>query len=366
MRFVIQLKDLLPPLQKVASAAETKQTMLILSNILIETTQNFLTLKATDLELELCSRIALDHDTTPGRVTVSAKKLMDICRTLPDTSEIECVVKDHKLVLKAGNSRFSLNTIPAEEFPSVDEEASDFEITLQERELRYLLETTYYAMAQQDVRYYLNGLYLSIEKGSVKTVATDAHRLALAYIEFSGIDNRHYEILIPRKGVLELMRLLTDTGDSITLSLNSNHLRVVGRKITFSTKLIDSRFPDYRRVIPEHGNKVIELLRDDFKDALTRASVLSNEKYRGVRLQLSENTLRVTANNPEQETAEDILPVSYQGEELVIGFNVTYLLDVLNHLKSDVVRLIFSDSASSILVETDDRKRVNVVMPMRL
>ena len=300
-----------------------------------------------------------------GDITVPARKLVDICKSLPDSSQIEFSVDSGKAMVKAGRGRFTLSTLPATEFPSVDESAGDQTLEVAQSVVKRLIDRTAFAMAQQDVRYYLNGMLLELKAGRLRMVATDGHRLALCTAN-EAVSTGDAAIIIPRKGVLELSRLL-DTDESIRLVIGSNHIRAANQQFTFTSKLVDGKFPEYERVLPKSADKTVIGQRLELRQAFTRTAILSNEKYRGVRLKLSADTLDITANNPEQEQAEEVVAVEYQGEELEVGFNVSYLLDVLSVLDGDQIRLSLSDSASSALLEeADEGDSLYVVMPMRL
>jgi len=235
------------------------------------------------------------------------------------------------------------------------------------RQLRKLLDDTAFSMANQDVRYYLNGLLFEVDNGTLRTVATDGHRLALSSLELTGASGQQKQVIIPRKGVLELMRLLASDDQLVRISIGQNHVRLMDQLFSFSSKLIDGRFPDYRRVLPRHSTRQVTAHRSVLKDACVRASILSNEKYRGVRFTLNSGDLQIVANNPEHEQAEEVIEVEYQGEQLEIGFNVGYVLDVLNTLSTDLVIMHMSDANASTLVEgVGNPGSLYVVMPMRL
>jgi DNA polymerase-3 subunit beta len=305
-----------------------------------------------------------------GDVTVPARKLVDICKSLPEGSNIEFSVEGGKATVKAGRSRFTLSTLPAADFPAVEANAGDISLEMEQALVKQLIDGTAFAMAQQDVRYYLNGLYFEVLGGRLRVVATDGHRLALATAP-QRVEATDLGVIIPRKGVLELSRLLEGT-TSIALSIGTNHIRATTEQFTFTSKLVDGKFPDYERVIPKNPDKLVVGDRAELKQAFTRTAILSNEKYRGVRLRLSQNSLDITANNPEQEQAEEVVAVEYSGAEMEIGFNVSYLLDVLSVLSQAQVRLCLSDEASSALLEhaqppsDQEPERLYVVMPMRL
>lgn len=365
MKFSISRDALIKPLNLVAGVVERRQTLPILSNVLLSLEGKQLSLTGTDLEVELVGRVELASSGVDGEVTVPARKLVDICKTLPDGSEIEFTVEAGKATVKAGRSRFTLSTLPASEFPSVEEAQGELSLQLPQALVKRLIERTAFAMAQQDVRYYLNGMLLEIKSGRLRMVATDGHRLALCTAP-EAVDAGDAAVIIPRKGVLELSRLL-DGDENVRLVIGSNHVRASNEQYTFTSKLVDGKFPEYERVLPKSPDKAVIGDRLELKQAFTRTAILSNEKYRGVRLKLSNDALEITANNPEQEQAEEIVTVEYQGDNLEVGFNVSYLLDVLSVLDGNKVRLSLADSASSALLEeAESGDSLYVVMPMRL
>jgi DNA polymerase-3 subunit beta len=341
--------------------------MPVLSNVLLVAEGNTLTLTGTNIEVELVSRVTPVHIDQPGQITVPARKLSDICRALGENTEIELELTGDRLHLRCGASHFTLSTLPAEHFPNVEDEAESFRLELPQKELGRMFDATSFAMAQQDVRYYLNGLLLEVDDANVRTVATDGHRLAMAYLALSTGCPELRQVIVPRKGVLELARLLDDVETPVTLVIGDNHLRATVGSYTFTSKLIEGKFPDYKRVIPRGGDKVVLADRSMLKNTLQRAGILSHENIRGVRLNLAPDELQIFANNPDQEQAEDALSVDYQGESLQIGFNVGYLIDVMNALDDDQVKLTLSNPNSSALIESQtDSRCLYVVMPMRL
>ncbi len=370
MKFSISREALIKPLNLVAGVVERRQTLPILSNVLIVLEGKTLSLTGTDLEVELVGRVELDAAGVDGEITVPARKLVDICKSLPEGSNIEFSLDSGKATVKAGRSRFTLSTLPAADFPAVEAGEGSVALSLEQALVKQLIDGTAFAMAQQDVRYYLNGLYLEILGGRLRVVATDGHRLALATGP-ARVEAADTGVIIPRKGVLELSRLL-DGDAPLKLAIGSNHLRAANEQFTFTSKLVDGKFPDYERVIPKNADKSVIGDRAELKQAFTRTAILSNEKYRGVRLKLADDSLDITANNPEQERAEEVVAVEYGGAELEIGFNVSYLLDVLSVLDQARVRLSLSDEASSALLEhaepptEQEPERLYVVMPMRL
>lgn len=367
MKFSVSRDALLKPLNLVAGVVERRQTLPVLSNVLLNLDGNRLSITGTDLEVELVGRLALDDAGESGEITVPARKLADICKSLPDGADLQFSVADGKATVRSGRSRFTLATLPAREFPNIEDSIGTHQFTLKQSELRRLIERTGFAMAQQDVRYYLNGMYWELRAGRLRAVATDGHRLAICTYPGTLKDLEDTQVILPRKGVLELARLMQKDDDDVTVILGSNHLRATTEDFTFTSKLVDGKFPDYERVLPRSADKVLEGSRMELRQAFTRTAILSNEKYRGVRLKLLENTLEIVANNPEQEQAEESLPIAYGGDSLEIGFNVGYLLDVLGVLSGENVRFSLSDpNSSALLEETDGGDSLYVVMPMRL
>jgi len=366
MKFQIEKETLLNPLQQIIGAVEKRQTMPALSNVLIRTSDNSLTLTATDLEIELVSQVALIVD-EPGEITVPARKLLDICKSLPNEAMINFSVNDQKALVKSGRSRFSLATLPATDFPALDSINSVHEFEIPQKTLNDIIDKTAFAMAQQDVRYYLNGLMLEISSNYLRAVATDGHRLAYCEKETTADIADIKQVILPRKGVLELVRLLNDTDETAKVTLGSNHLQVEFDQLKLTSKLIDGRFPDYNRVIPTDGDNMITADREQLRQALIRASILTNEKYRGIRLILETNLIKLQAQNPDQEEADVELEIDYKGDEIEIGFNVNYMLDVLNVTQSSMVQAALRDSNSSFLITYPDQQDCKyVIMPMRL
>ena len=367
MHFTIQREALLKPLQLVAGVVERRQTLPVLSNVLLVVQGQQLSLTGTDLEVELVGRVQLEEPAEPGEITVPARKLMDICKSLPNDALIDIKVDEQKLLVKAGRSRFTLSTLPASDFPSVEESQGSLNFAVGQGKLRRLIERTSFAMAQQDVRYYLNGMLLEVSRNTLRAVSTDGHRLALCSMTAPIEQDDRHQVIVPRKGILELARLLTDPEGMVSIVLGQHHIRATTGEFTFTSKLVDGKFPDYERVLPKGGDKVVVGDRQALREAFSRTAILSNEKYRGIRLQLAAGQLKIQANNPEQEEAEEEISVDYDGSSLEIGFNVSYLLDVLGVMTTEQVRLILSDSNSSALLqEAGNDDSSYVVMPMRL
>lgn len=366
MKFKVSRNALLKPLQMVSTAAGKRQAMTILSNILLSATPESLTLTGTDLEVEMITRLGVEGSQA-GEATLPARKFVDICRALPDDAVIEVTVEGDKALVRSGKSRFSLATLPVVEFPNVDAINNPYVFTIPQRHLKGLIDKTAFAMAQQDVRYYLNGMLLEMADNTLRTVATDGHRLSMSEIGTEHNPREMVQVIVPRKAVMELSRLLEESDALVEVQIGSNHIKFTLNEVTFTSKLIDGKFPDYDRVFPKNSDKKVIANRNLLRQALTRTSILSNEKYRGIRLQLSNGLLHTLAHNPEQEEAEEELEVNYQGGELEIGFNATYLLDALSAVQSDEVQLLLSTATSACIISgIDDEKTKFVIMPMAL
>jgi len=366
MQFSIQREALLKPLQQVVGVVERRQTLPVLANLLVKVGDGKLSLTGTDLEVEMVATADAEK-LVDGEITIPARKLFDIVRALPDGSRIELKLNGDRVALSAGRSRFTLTTLPATEFPTVDEIELVEKVTLPEDVLRDLMERTAFAMANQDVRYYLNGMLLDLQEHTLRCVATDGHRLAMKETQLESSVTTRRQIIIPRKGVNELIGLLEAGDGQVELEFGRNHLRVRRGEVTFTSKLIDGRFPDYEAVIPLGADKTATLDRDVLRGALQRAAILSNEKYRGVRLELSPGKLRIVAHNPEQEEAVEEVEAETHVSDLAVGFNVGYLLDALAALRGEKARLSLRDAQSSCLVQEHDSDSArHVIMPLRL
>lgn len=366
MKFEINRETFLKPLNQVFGAVEKKQTMPALANLLIKASNNELVITATDLEIELVASIQTAID-TEGETTIPARKLLDIVKALPEESNIKLEVTNERATIRSGKSRFTLSTLTAADFPSLDEINNSKTFQLAQKDLKRMIDKTAFAMANQDVRYYLNGLMLEVSSNQIRSVATDGHRLALSTLKASVDTESQQQIIVPRKGVMELGRLLEQSDEQASIQISANHIRVSLPDLRFTSKLIDGRFPDYNRVIPQGGDMEMLVNCAAFRQSLQRASILSNEKYRGIRLTFNSDLLKIQAHNPEQEEAEEELQVQYNGSDMEIGFNVNYLVDVLNNVSGDDVSVIFKDSNSSALMkEVGSDEVLYVVMPMRL
>ena len=366
MKFTISREVLLQPLSQVVGVVERRQTLPVLANFLLSARDGNVTVTGTDMEVELISSVAADI-TQDGDITVPARKLVDIVKALPDGSNIKFSVSDDKATLSAGRSRFTLSTLPASEFPATDQVETLENITVAEATLKRMIDKTSFAMANQDVRYYLNGLLFDFSGKQLIAIATDGHRLAICDLE-SDIDiSSDRQLIVPRKGVLELSRMLTGDEDEVTLAIGRNHIRLVRGNTTFTSKLIDGRFPDYKAVVPVGADKQMLVDKSLFIHALQRAAILSNEKYKGVRLESSGSTIKIIAHNPLHEEAVEEIEAELNFDRLAVGFNVTYLLDALMAIDTELVSLELKDANSSCLVSAPDSNiNRHVVMPLKL
>lgn len=377
MNFNINREEFLQPLQLVAGAVERRHTLPILANVLLQVEgEQRLWLTGTDLEVELVANVSLSGSSiNDGKITVPAKKLLDIVRGFAEDATIFFEVEENKAVIRSGRAKYSLSTLTADDYPNLEDWQVESEFEITQQDLKALIESVQFSMAQQDVRYYLNGMSLETSDNTIRTVATDGHRLAMAINEYDDDSLPAKQVIIPRKGVMEISRLIDDSRDAVNIQLGTNHIKMQSKKFVFTSKLVDGRFPDYNRVVPKNTDKNVIVYRDVLKSAFSRAMILTNDKFKGVRLNLSSGELRITATNPEQEQAEEIVDVEYQGEELEIGFNVAYLIEALNAIDTNVVVLKLSDSNASALLhgmDVNDGKYIDkddaqyVIMPMRL
>jgi DNA polymerase-3 subunit beta len=365
MKLSASREALLKPLQAVIGVVERRQTMPILANVLLVAKDGQVAVTGTDLEVELVATVDVEVEAA-GEITVPGRKLLDICRALPESAEVSISVSGEKLNVKSGRSRFSLMTLPAAEFPRVGDINAGQSLSISQVTLSKLLDKTHFSMAQQDVRYYLNGLLLETGQKWLRAVATDGHRLALCEVELDDQKMPEQQVIVPRKGVLELQRLIGGEGE-LQIELGSNHIRIQLEHIRYTSKLIDGRFPEYERVIPQDTDNQLTADRESFRGALQRTAILSNEKYRGIRLIIKKSGLLLQAHNPEQEEAEEEVEISYSGDDIEIGFNVNYLLDAFAAIESDEIVLAVVDGNSSCLLRDPGNDECKyVVMPMRL
>ncbi|MFU8878358.1 MAG: DNA polymerase III subunit beta [Wenzhouxiangellaceae bacterium] len=365
MKFSIQREALLVPITQVVGVVERRQTLPVLANFLIEADQDGLKITGSDMEVEMVGKVAADV-AQAGSITVPARKLVDICKALPEGARLDIQLNGEKLALHAGKSRFSLATLPATEFPSGEADGDGETLRIPEDRLSWLIEKTSFAMAHQDVRHYLNGLLLEFRDNLLRAVATDGHRLALAEaaVEQTG-EGR--SLILPRKGVMELSRILGHDEEPVEVELGAKYLRVTRRGLTLTSKLIDGRFPDYEQVIPLNQENAIVVEREGAMRALQRAAILSNEKYRGVRIETGDGSIRIIAHNPQQEEATEEIEAEHNYDQLVVGFNVNYLLEGLGAIDGDKARLALKTADSSCLITALDNDNVRqVVMPLKL
>ncbi len=366
MKFSINRDKLLEPLTLACGVVERRQTSPVLANVLIVLEDNVMTLTGSDQEVEMRVRIPDVSFDESGEITVPARKLLDICKSLPEGADLNATLDGNRLAVDSGRFSSHLVTLPAVDFPTVEVPDADVTIELRVSELVRLLQRTSFAMAQQDVRYFFNGVLLEVKDGAVRLVATNGQRLASSYVE-SGTPGAH-QFIIPRKAVGELVRILGDDAEEmVQLRFTANHMQVDRAAVTLISKLIDATYPDYSRAIPDGGDKVVQADRQELKEALTRTAILSNELYRNVRLQLTAGRLDMHTNNPQQEEAEETVLLDYDGADLEIGFNVGYLIDALGAMQGEKVKLTFSDAGSACLLEDEEEtETLFVISPMVL
>ncbi len=368
MKFSISREDLLKPLQQVVGVVERRQTLPVLANVLVVLEGDKLSLTGTDLEVEIVAKTSLQQAGESGETTVPAKKLFDICKSLPDGATIQFTEKEDRLTLKSGSSRFALSTLPSTNFPNVEQGSGLLQFSCAQGIIKRLIDSTAFAMAQQDVRYYLNGMLWEAQAGQLRSVATDGHRLAMCTKDVDTGAADKVTAIVPRKGIMELSRMLADNPEKeVQVTIGDKHVQVSTPEFLFTSKLVDGKFPDYDRVLPKGGANILFGNRMMLRQAFSRASILSNEKYRGVRVTLNEGLMTLVANNPEQDEAEEQVEVDYNGDTLEIGFNVGYLLDISNVLSSENLKASFVDANTSALIEEPEGgDSAYVIMPMRL
>ena len=368
MKFTTEKNEIVEALQMGASIAERRQTIPILANLRIVAREGKVEITATDLEIQIKTVTEVKQVIEEGEITVSARKMSELCRSLPDKEALEFDLNNGKLAVSSKNFHADFATISALDFPELEINEETNSLSISSSVLQRLLNKTAFCMASQDVRYYLNGLLVEYKEGEINVVATDGHRLAFSTSPLSETKTIEGERqILPRKAVLELSKILRLKNEDIKITFGNSSFSIQDENLDFSTKLIDGKFPDYEKVLPSGDPNSLEVSKESLQSALSRASVLSNEKYRGVRFALDKNTLKLTANNPEKESAEELLDVNYNGNPMEIGFNIGYLLDVLGTIETDNVELNFYGEESSCLIrEPGNQAEVYVIMPMRL
>ena len=366
MKFNINREKILTPLQQIVSVIEKRQTMPILSNVLMVIEENQLILTGTDLEIQIVARINIESS-TPGSITVPARKFLDICRLLPNGAEIKFEQDDHKVKILSNRSRFSLTCLPADNYPEFSESELENQFVVNAGKFKKALDKTVFCMANQDIRYYLNGLLLNISNRKIKLVASDGHRLSI-YEDYLD-QNTAYEarIILPRKGVLELSRLLDDPETELKIEFSNNNIRIFIKNLIFSAKLVDSKYPDFGKVFQQEFLNPIFIHKQTLKDALTRVAILSNEKFKGITLDITPDSLRISTHNPDHDEAEEQLAIEHSEEPLSISFNAQYLLDAVSNLDSDLAVLTIASNASSCFIDEPNVCVYKfIVMPMRI
>lgn len=366
MKFTINREQLLVPLQQIVNVIEKRQTMPILANVLMQLDGNRITFTGTDLEVQIVAHVDIESD-SHGAITVPARKLLDICRLLPQQSAIKLEVDGDKVKVASGRGRYVLSSLPADDYPEFAETAMDCEFSLPVGLLKKALDKTTFAMGNQDVRYYLNGLLLHLSNSQLKLVASDGHRLALFEDRLTEPTGQEIRVIVPRKGVIELARLLGDGDEPLLVQLSSNNIRVCGNGFVFLAKLIDAKYPDFSKVMQQAFIEPLHVDKLAFKEALTRVAILSNEKFRGITLDIAADRMLVSAHNPEHEEAEDELAIVYAGGRVNIGFNVQYLLEAVSNLDGEQAKITLATNNSCIFVDEAETSSYRyVVMPMRL
>ncbi|MEO1896099.1 MAG: DNA polymerase III subunit beta [Methylococcales bacterium] len=366
MKLNINKEDLLEPLQKVFGVIERRQTLPILSNVYFSFNNGNLKLTGTDLEVQVSSESSIVSEGS-FKVTIPARKLLDICRSLPDEAKLKLTFDQNTLVINSGKSRFTLRTLSSDEYPLFDESNYVNDINIDKDVLSKALSKTIFCMAQQDVRYYLNGLMMEVVDGELQTVASDGHRLALAKNSLGESTQSIAQVIVPRKAAQELLRLIEKHEGAIQIKVAKNSIKFTLADAQLNAKLIDGRFPDFKNVVPDDSKHSFKINKQSFKSALSRVSILSNEKYKGIRLDLSNQLMTINANNPEQDEAVEEVVIDYNSDEMSMGFNSSYLMDALNAIDSDDVLVSFTDTNSSCLLENpSDKSSRFVIMPMRI
>ncbi len=366
MKFNINREQLLPSLQQLANVIEKRQTMPILSNVLVVVSDNSLVLTGTDLEIQIIANITLDKS-EPGEITVPARKFLDIVRLLPSQAEIKVELVNDKVKVTSGRSRFSLATLAANNYPEFSEAELESEFLINAGKMKKSLDKTLFCMANQDIRYYLNGLLFHISNSKLKLVSSDGHRLSIYEDNIGAATGYEARIILPRKGILELSKLLDDEDAELKIQFSNSNIRVIINNLIFSAKLVDSKYPDFSKVFDQPFYNKIHIQRQILKDALTRVAILANEKFKGVTCNISDGLLLLSSHNPEHDEAEEELLIEYFGEPITIAFNSQYLLDAVSNLESELAVLTIASNGSSCFVEEPIQQPYKfIVMPMRI
>jgi len=367
MKFIINRDQLLTPLQQIVSVIEKRQTMPILANVLLVIDDQQLVMTGTDTEIQIVAKLNIETVFDSGGITVPARKFLDICRLLPNNAEISFELQDEKVKVVSGRSRFSLSTLPAEHYPEFNETDFDYQFLINAGKFKKSLEKTIFCMANQDVRYYLNGLFLNVSNSKLKLVASDGHRLAIYEDDIGQATGYEARIIIPRKAIQELNRLLDDGDDELNIQFSSNNIKVFYKDVVFSSKLIDAKFPDFSKVFNQTFLSPLLIQKQLLKDALTRVSILANEKFKGISLNINRDTLQLSTHNPEHDEAEEELAIQYEDQPLTISFNSQYLLDAVSNLDSELAVMTIATNASSCFIEEPETPLFKfIVMPMRM
>ncbi len=367
MKFIISRDQILAPLQQIVGVIEKRQTLLILSNVLLQVDDGQLVMTGSDTEIQIVSRLNLESMAEPGMITVPARKFLDICRLLPPTAEIKFELIEDKVKLSSGRGRFSLSTLPADNYPEFNESEFDYQFLLNAGKLKKGLDKTLFCMANQDVRYYLNGLMLNVSNSRLKLVASDGHRLSIFEDDIGLATGYEARIILPRKAVQEISRLLDDNDAELNIQFSSNQIKIYYKDVVFSSKLIDAKFPDFSKVFNQPFMAPLFIEKQLLREALTRVAVLSNEKYKGVTFDISADLLKLSTHNPEHDEAEEELAIEHQGQPLSIAFNSQYMLEAVSNLDSELAMMTIASNASSCFIEEPEQPLFKfIVMPMRM
>ena len=365
MDFYITKEEVVKSLNQTLGVVEKRQTLPILSNLLFEVDESSLKLTATDLESEISTTSTISNFKSGGKTTAPARKLSDLCRLMPDLAEIHFFLDGDNLKIETESGKYNLSTLPSEDFPVFETEDAQPQINISSQNLKNLITKTSFAMGNQDWRHYLNGLYMMIDDKVITTVATDAHRLAMATSSLNEASSESISGIVPRKSINEIGKLVGDESENVVIQLGQNSIAANVSGTTFVSKLIEGKFPDYEQVIPSGESSLLVVDRKNFSESLSRVSVLSSEKYKGVRIITKKDSLNISANNPEKEQGEENLSCEYQGEEIDIAFNVNYLQEILSTIDSEKIEINFFGSEKSCLITDPNSENLKyVVMPL--